>query len=149
MSTPAYLSGTAIGAGTDQLSAQPPPTPQMAPSVRRQAGETSSTAERRSGRLRLMSGLLGGERIRVFAARSRRQRLGLNKPSPDPDMGVHPDRRDFTWDCGPGKRPAQGGCGMDRAPVRRRSEGSVKTAWKCVTGRSSRRRASSQSSAIL
>ena len=44
----------------------------------------------------------------------------MNKPSPDPDMEVCPDRRDFTWDCGPGKRRVQVRCGMDRAPVRRR-----------------------------
>ena len=38
-------------------------------------------------------------------------------------MEVCPDRRDFMWDCGPPKRPAQVRYGMDAAPVRWREPG--------------------------
>ena len=47
-STPVYLSGSAIGAGTDRLSAQPPPTA-MQP-----AGDTSAAADKRSASVRFI-----------------------------------------------------------------------------------------------
>lgn len=57
-------------------------------------------------------------RIRVFAARSRRQRLGLNKPSPGADMEISPPARLLRKDYDARGMWAQARCGSGGAQER-------------------------------